>query len=307
MATLEGMLNDTYPNTVSARSVAEYLDVVKRVTDGWYAADGVRPALVHVWFRGQSHDWPLLPRVFRPVHRRTQAGSTICRYSEYTVLNAFLALYANYVTERFEEGSIELFAFMQHYGIPTRLLDWTESSLIGLYFAISDDCSNRATDDIHPVVWMMHPGGLNSLTSPATSGPFLSTIQLVSARLQAIGSLRSDGTIIDDFYEKHPEYAQFKERADWLKHPVALYPRSRANMRLATQKGTFTLHGTDTLPIDGVLFECSKTESLLKIRIDPSSVCAIADELRGAGVSHRSVFPDLTGLSAELCGTVYMR
>ncbi|MCB5383968.1 FRG domain-containing protein [Blautia glucerasea] len=45
---------------------------------------------------------------------------------------------------------------MQHYGLPTRLLDWSESPLVALYFALSEK-----KDDIDAAVWIMNPMKLN--------------------------------------------------------------------------------------------------------------------------------------------------
>src|SRR5262245_10335665 len=40
----------------------------------------------------------------------------------------------------------------QHVGLPTRLLDWSASALVGLYFALLRE---------NPVVWMLDPIKLN--------------------------------------------------------------------------------------------------------------------------------------------------
>ncbi len=33
------------------------------------------------------------------------------------------------------------YAIMQHYGVPTRFLDWTKSAYVGLYFAVEEEPS----------------------------------------------------------------------------------------------------------------------------------------------------------------------
>lgn len=75
------------------------------------------------WYRGQSNEnWGLTPGIFR--------NNGDSEYERELIRD--FRLHANLKFQRSTDSNLEILFLMQHYGIPTRLLDWTESSLFAL-------------------------------------------------------------------------------------------------------------------------------------------------------------------------------
>jgi len=101
------------------------------------------------WWRGQADaSWNLVPSLYRK-------GFAV---KESNINNRFRMLAkARYAHCPSEDDLFAWLFLMQHYRLPTRLLDWSESPLVALYFAIEDE----ARDEADGALWALLPTRLN--------------------------------------------------------------------------------------------------------------------------------------------------
>lgn len=94
-------------------------------------------------FRGQSDSsWEIIPSVHRIKPKKLKRYQTV-------VLETFLLYLFGYdkikKTHLYTNHAVEFLAMCQHYGVPTRLLDWSNDILISLYFSCEDDFEQDGT------------------------------------------------------------------------------------------------------------------------------------------------------------------
>lgn len=135
------------------QSISDYIAAIKKNTKMWdFSID--KSAVP--WFRGQDRENGPLPKLFRPPG---------C--DEFNLTRMFRER-AGAFGNTPETDRLDKWLFlMQHYGAATRLLDWTESPLIALYFALKSysQLPTQQKPLQAPRVWALNPLALNQLSN----------------------------------------------------------------------------------------------------------------------------------------------
>lgn len=126
---------------------------IRDVHDLFRASEALRRRRrIPIWFRGVTQEsYGLVPSLGREPFALDQ---------ERTLINVFKQNAVQFLGER-PPSQWEWLFLARHHGVPTRLLDWTESPLIGLYFAAhaSDGADRRDGED--GALWVLLPTELN--------------------------------------------------------------------------------------------------------------------------------------------------
>ena len=176
------------------------------------------------------------------------------------------------------DSSWDVLFSMQHHGLPTRLLDWSATFSVGVYFALKPFIQRASSApesfgglERPPSVWVLDPFELNR-------------------------TFAEEAVVFNPEIDLEGSYQQiFIEESKSLDAKVMAVNPTQAGRRLAAQRGCFTLHSDLFTPL-----EATSPTFLKQFVIPKEAIVEGVGFLRLAGMNEYSLFPDLDGLSRHL-------
>ena len=219
---------------------------------------------LRLWYRGEDDPTQILI----PSIQRSEKRLAVERY----ITNDFYAkatqIMDNPPAKHNYAGWVSL---MQHYGLPTRLLDWTRSPLIASFFA-TETYKQKPDDDA--CVWVLVPDLLNEMEG------FDHCIYPMDADT-------TQEMLLPAFKHNHHNHE--------LDDRILACTATDSNIRMYAQQANFTVHNS----LKRLEDICSE-DMLYKIIIPKDRKRYFIKSLRAFGISESSIYPDLDHISGDI-------
>lgn len=210
--------------------------------------------------RGQSGDYPLLPSALR------RDGETENRKFPKRAIRNFLTQFKinsyQYMDAPWDiKNDVEWMLYAQHYGLPTKLMDFTVSHITSLLFAVEKAFLSNTEKDA--VVYFLNPSELNQKNMEQSS----------------IVNISGSDNVNAEGYDG----------------PIVVQGR-KINSRINAQKGLFVLFQDDDSPLEDTVNDTI----LKKVIISGDATKEILSSLFSMGISFSHIYPELSSVSKDI-------
>jgi hypothetical protein len=248
----DATISSAHRSTITVSDLRELVDAAQEILLPFNHDTG--------WWRGHANaQWRLEPHAFRRHPERPENQF----YNETALLGHFVSR-APSRSHRPCPDNDDYFGWLflaQHYGLPTRLLDWTENPLVAAYFAVLEQPS-----DNDGCLWALWPTGSN----------------------RAFGAADGLVQIRDPNVRKIAESAFRGHRSPSPGEIIAL-DGQEIDPRMLAQMSRFTLH-SNRAPLE----QMPESATWLRQFVIPKNAKAkIRAQLSAFGIRRSNLFPDL--------------
>ncbi|MEJ8591615.1 FRG domain-containing protein [Riemerella anatipestifer] len=250
-----------------------------------------------LWYRGMSKSsYYLTPSLFREkriiglefsgreINGKFYKKSDAIMKSDLAAIDTFINYYQKFFPDKCKDFNlVDYLYIMQHYEIPTRLLDFSTNKLIALYFSVAT--ANKTGYNIDKEI---EDFNANEGFSELGSSIHIIDPAFTNNQTNRFVNLKEDILNIDDI------------NIDVLSQiisPICVKSTNK-DPRIINQEGVFMLFGSDYRSYDEYQIFAENTT---KIFIPNSCRLAIKEELRQKhSITHSFVYPDIKGISLEI-------
>lgn len=253
-----------------------------------YVMDWTRDEQRPVAFRGQRyHGWKTRPKIFRP---------EVGLYNhEKKAIRDLISIHPQEFRD--DETMFDRLVRMQHYDLPTRLLDVTTNPLVALYFSTADYSEKEGPQDGKVQAFFLPEDRQRYYDSDRVS----CMANLANLTLEEKKAISGAYSLPQDKFNKHSsvrrllwfvrlEKPHFEPNIDPsdLTLPVYVKPKM-SNRRIIAQSGAFIIYGRRQLRVSAPDEELRPK----RVIIPAARKVEIRDQLERLGIHASSLFPEI--------------
>lgn len=242
-------------------------------------------------FRGLSYyNYDTLPRVLRP-------DLKIARHENEAVRDIVSIHPQEFIHD---QTMFDRLVRMQHFELPTRLLDTTTNPLVALWFASDESLDKDGNDRDGKVQALFFPDNRQAYYDSDKVSCLSNLANLTAAQREEIeenahlpkkdfNKLPSINALVHHIRSEKPHFSPTIEPLDLFR--VIYVKPKMSNRRIIAQSGSFVIYGVS--PRDGKTIERKKDVKIQRAFVDASSKPQIRRELERLGIHASAIFPEI--------------